>query len=109
MVSLAIRDRYLRDPLPVRLGGIAADLARVVSCAVNPKNHEAVTSLLEESKWFAEWAAPEASLETQEVLAELQVQVALWQCRWMRGKPEASMTAQAQAWSDRLLELAGLV
>ena len=46
MVSSRIRERYLRDPLPIRLGGLAADVARIASCAENPKNHEAVNSLL---------------------------------------------------------------
>lgn len=109
MIAPAIRDRYLRDPLPVRLGGIAADLARVVSCAANSRNHQVVASLLEEAKWFAEWAAPEAPIEIQEVLAELQSQVAWWQRRWLAGAPEPSMSTDAQAWSDRVLKLSGLV
>ena len=109
MPTPAIRDRYLRDPLPVRLGGIAADLARVAFCADNPKNHHAVASLLEESQWFAEWAAPEAPLDVQEALAEFQVQAALWQRSWVAGRPEPSMRTGAQQWSDRLLKLSGLV
>ncbi len=109
MVTEAIRQRYLRDPLPIRLGGLAADLARISSCAGNPKNFEAVSSLLEEGKYFAEWTAPEAPPETQATLAEIQFILTSWQHRWLAGQPDASMPEQAQAWSDRLLELAGLV
>ena len=53
MIKDALRERYLRDPLPIRLGNLASSLARIASCSENPKNHEVVTSVLEESKYFA--------------------------------------------------------
>lgn len=109
MVSEAIRERYLRDPLPIRLGGLAADLARIASCAENPKNHDVIISLLEEGKYFAEWAASQAPLEAQEVLAQVQVLLALWERRWLAGQPDPGMRAQAQQWSEQLLALSGLV
>ena len=109
MVSEAIRQRYLRDPLPIRLGGLAADLARVASFAENPLNHDAVTSLLEEGKYFAEWAAPDAPPQTQAALAEIQMLMALWQHRWLAGRPDPVMREEARRWSDRLLALSGLV
>ncbi len=108
MVPDRIRQRYLRDPLPVRLGGLAADLARIATCAVEPRDRAALMSLLEESKWFAEWAAPDAPIEIQEVLAALQIEVACWQRRWMKGNPKPSMSARAQEWADQFLALAGL-
>lgn len=108
MIPERIRERYLRDPLPIRLGGLAADLARIASFAGNPRNHRAVASLLEESKYFAEWAAPDAPLEIQEQLAEVQVSVALWQLDWENGQAASSIGEQAQRWSNRLLELSGL-
>ena len=108
MMNPQLRERYLRDPLPIRLGGLAADLARIASFAENPKNRDAVDSLLEESKYFAEWAAPDASPEIQEQLAEVQLAIAVWERRWRAGHPEPQMRAQAQQWSDQLLALSGL-
>ena len=108
MVSHAIRERYLRDTLPIRLGGLAADLARIVSFAENPMNHDAVTSLLEEGKYFAEWAAPDAPVDVQEALAQVQASLAVWHRRWLSGRPEPLMRQEAHRWSDRLLELSGL-
>ena len=108
MVSESIRQRYLRDPLPIRLGGLAADLARVASFAENPKNRDAVISLLEEGKYFAEWTAPDAPLNVQEVLAQAQIRLAVWHRQWLTGHPDSHMPEQAQQWSDRLLALAGL-
>lgn len=104
----AIRERYLRDPLPIRLGGLAADLARIVSFAEDPRDRAAVAGLLEESKYFCEWAAPDAPLEVQEALAEAQLQLALWHRRWLNNEPDPHMQAEAQRWSDRFLDLSGL-
>ena len=41
-----LRERYLRDPLSVRLGGLAANLARVRSFSDNPAHGEAVARVL---------------------------------------------------------------
>ncbi len=108
MVSGAIRERYLRDALPIRLGGLAADLARVASFAENPQNRDAVASLLEESKYFAEWTAFEATLDVQAALAQAQIAVAVWHRRWLLGEPQPDMRREAKQWSERLLTLAGL-
>ena len=109
MISTTIRDRYLQDPLPIRLGGLAADLARIASWADNPKNHRAVAGLLEESKYFCEWAAPDAPLEVQEALAEVQLQLAIWHRRWLNGESDPRMQEDARRWSDHLLRLSGLL
>ena len=109
MISDAIRSRYLRDPLPVRLGGLAADLARIASFAGHPGHKDIIASLLEEGKWFAEWAAADAPLEIQAELAEVQVLLAVWQRRWLRGEVEPLVPEQAKQWSDRLLQLSGLI
>lgn len=108
MVSESIRQRYVRDPLPIRLGGLAADLARIASFAENPQNRDAVASLLEEGKYFAEWAAPDAPLDVQECLAQTQIRLAVWHRQWVSGHPDARMREQAQRWSDQLLALSGL-
>ena len=109
MISERVRERYLRDPLPIRLGGLAADLARIASCVEDPRDRDTVKSLLEEGKYFAEWAAPEASVDVQAVLAEVQVQLVLWQRRWLAGRVDPTMSDQARHWSDRILEVSGLL
>ena len=109
MVSETIRQRFLRDPLPIRLGGLAADLARIASFSENPMNHSTVAGLLEESKYFAEWAALEAPLETQAALAELQVTLAVWERGWLNRVPVAAMRAEAEQKSEEYLILAGLI
>lgn len=109
----SIRDRYMRDELPTRLGGIAANLARVSSFSKNPANKDAVYGLLDESKHFIEWAAGETAVDVTIQLVELQVQLARWQYNWasiwddVRRREEISQ--QARLWSDKVLEVSGLL
>ena len=59
----AIQARYMRDDLPVRLGGLAANLRRVQSFIRNDANRDVVESILDESKHFIEWTAAERRRE----------------------------------------------
>lgn len=73
-----IRERYLRDTLPIRLGGLAANLSRIKSFAAYDAGRDAVESLIDESKFFIEWTAAEADSSVAAELVELQVQLACW-------------------------------
>jgi hypothetical protein len=109
----AIQERYLRDPLPMRLGGLAANLARVESFSNHTEHREVVERLLDESKYFIEWTAPDADLNLQVELVEIQRQLAQWQCGWQDiwADPvkRAAAASQAGAWSKRVLEKSGLL
>mgnify|MGYP001618043528 CR=1 FL=1 len=109
MVSDAIRERLLRDPLPIQLGSLAADLARVVSFAEDPADSQAVASVLEEGKYFAEWIAPNAPFETQVMLADIQRSLVRWERAWRRGEPVPAMRQEAAQQSNELLALTGLM
>ncbi len=106
------RERYLRDPLPIQLGGIAANLARIVSCAEHDQSQPILASLLLESKFFIEWAAPSAPIEKAIDLAELQIALASWERRLTRLSDLAARRALAlfaREWSDRVLHMSGLL
>jgi broad specificity phosphatase PhoE len=109
----ALRERYLRDKLPVRLGGLAANLARVRSFADHPAHGEVVEALLEESKFLVEWSAPEVEAESQAELVELQIILVRWQRAWssiwVDPERRAAVAEQAGAWSERVLEMSGLL
>jgi hypothetical protein len=108
-----LRERYLRDSLPVRLGGLAANLARARSFSGNPTHGAVVAQLLEESAWFIEWAAPGAPPETQSILVDCQRQLARWRLSWADiwadPKRRADVAERVGAWSQRFLNLSGLV
>jgi hypothetical protein len=108
-----IKERYLRDGIPVRLGGLAANLRRIKSFAPQEANREVVASLIEESKYFIEWTAGDTQVETAAQLVELQVQLARWQQDWSQVWSDSSLrqqiAEQSLAWSDRVLAFSGLL
>lgn len=105
-----IRERYLRDTLPQRLMGLAADLSRVASSARRATGAEAVAAMLEESQHFVEWTAAEAPVEVAEELVNLQVLLALWRRAWpdVQSSPlqRSLLAVQAKQWSDQALRYA---
>ena len=109
----AIRERYLRDSLPIRLGGLAANLTRIKSFSDHPDHRDVIESLLDESKFFIEWTAPETEIDLQVELIALQLQLARWQRSWqvIWADPvqRAAVGDQAQTWSERVLKRSGLL
>lgn len=108
-----IRERYLRDAVPVRLGGLAANLSRIRSFANNEKNKLLVESLIDESKHFIEWTARETEIDTAAQLVELQVELALWQIKlnkiWLDANQRRQISERSNAWSQQVLAASGLL
>ncbi len=109
---IAIKERYMRDDLPVRLGGLAANLGRIKSFSVNDASGDVVESLIDESKMFIEWTAAQAEIHTAEKLVELQIQLALWQLQWggiwNDSIKRKQVAEQSSLWSKQVLEMSGL-
>jgi len=107
------QERYLRDSLKVRLGGLAANLARVESFSDRDEHREIVYELIEESKYFIEWSTPEVPLPFQAELVEYQVALALWQLQWQEiwGNPEKRKMIMHEVgeWAHRILKESGLL
>ena len=115
MISDTLHKRYLQQTLPIRLGGLAADLARIASTAPIPVV-PAVTSLLEASRAFIEWATPDLVSERVNDaarLVEIQRELTRWQVSWHTAQHDptarAQLAAQAQIWSDEILKMSGLL
>ena len=107
------RARYLRDSTPVRLGGLAANLGRIASFSKYADHQDVVASILQESKWFIEWSAADLDIQQGAELVKLQVQLALWQLQsqkdWANETWRTDFAADAKQWSERLLEMSGLL
>jgi hypothetical protein len=107
------RERYLKDSIPIRLGGIAANLARVQSFSRNSANRDAVFGLFDESKFFIEWTAAETEIETAERLVDIQLQIAVWQriwnTTWNDDASREQMARTSAGWSREILERSGLM
>jgi hypothetical protein len=108
-----IKERYMRDTIPVRLGGLAANLRRIKSFAAQDESNDAVVSLIQESKYFIEWTARDMHIGTAAQLVELQVQLARWQLNWNQiwndPNRRQEVAEQSLAWSDQVLSLSGLI
>lgn len=107
-----LRLRYLNDPIPVRLGGLAANLARVASFSKNDAHYRVVLTILQESKWFIEWTAAELNTKDLAELVKLQLQMALWEIqshhKWNDHHWRSALRDQSQQWSQSILKLSGL-
>ena len=104
----ALKARYQRDPLPVQLGGLASNLARAAWCMRRPGSRSQLAPIFRESKYFAEWAAGAAQPDVQVTLAEVQVELAVWERRVSHDGLSSAEAEQSEAWAAKLLSLAGL-
>src|SRR4030067_1493174 len=104
--------RSLSGSLAIRVGGLAANLARIKSFSDHPDHRDVIESLLDESKFFIEWTAPETGIDLQVELVALQLQLACWQRSWgdIWADPlqRAAVGEQAQTTSERGLKRSGL-
>ncbi|HET7011029.1 MAG TPA: hypothetical protein VFI11_09660 [Anaerolineales bacterium] len=109
----AIRERYLRDGLPTRLGGLASNLGRIHSFAAQGGSGDVVRSLMDESAHFIEWTAAEVEVNAAGELVTLQVELARWRQSWPRTWEDPAlreeMAAKAGTWSRRVLGISGLL
>jgi hypothetical protein len=107
-----LRERFLRDPLPRRLGGLAATLGRISSSARESSDPTHVARLLEEAKYLIEWTAAETEPEVAAELVLIQAQINLWVRAWEKTnqlkEQRTSLSVQAKHWSDRALDFSGL-
>ena len=108
-----LRQRFLRDPLPQRLGGLAATFGRISSVARKSSDPENVTRLLEEGKYFIEWTAADAEPEVAAELVSIQTLVSLWLKSWEKTnqtkEQRTLLSFQAKLWSDRAMDFSGLL
>lgn len=109
------RENYLQQNLATRFGSIAADLARIQSFA-ELAIADAIPGLLNESRAFIEWAAPDLLPERVDDAAYLvEVQRGLTQWYWIWNEAQndpaqrAKLAEQAQEWSIEILYMSGLV
>ncbi len=108
-----LRERFLRDPLPRRLGGLAATLGRISSSARNSNDPNIVSNLLDEAKHLIEWTAADTEPETAAELVRMQTLLTLWQKAWIEASQNPQqrvlLSVQAKDWSDKAVDFSGLV
>jgi hypothetical protein len=118
MIDLGqLRERFLREESYMRLAHIASDLSRISSAQHHQRSTRLILNMLTECKWFCEWAAIEAAqadfITTAYELLTLQRELVRWEHRFDKIYSDpirrAEMAETARAWSDRLLQMSGLL
>ena len=108
-----LRERFLRDSLPQRLGGLAATFGRISSVARKSSDPDNVTRLLEEAKYLIEWTAADAEPEIAAELVSIQTLISLWLKTWVKTNQNREqwilLSVQAKQWSDRAMDFSGLL
>ena len=107
-----LRQRFLRDPLARRLGGLAATFGRISSSARKSSEPAIVVDLLDEARRMIEWTAGEAEPEAAAELVRIQTLLAVWQKAWETASQNPQqrllLSLQAKHWSDKVVDFSGL-
>jgi hypothetical protein len=107
------QQRFQKDNICTRLGNLASNLAHIKSFSDDPAHGDLVLSLVEETKFFIEWTAPEMDIEQAVELVDLQRLLSQWQRSWGQVWIDTAKRTQvaklASIWSDRVLEMSGLL
>ncbi|GEM_PF-1988275 len=108
----SVKKRFLREEPAKRLGHLAADLLRVANFIETGSSNAAIP-IIRESKFMAEWSAPDSDPEVQGLLSEMQSFLALKEVAWNRWIQNQSEVRQAAStlryWSEEFLKHSGLL
>ena len=100
-----MRERYLQDNRPVRLGNLASSLIRLNNWLTNHHRDNAIIDLMREIAWYMEWNADMALAE----LVDMQREMCRWRRAWPVEQARSILAFRALQISNRILELSGLV
>ena len=99
-----MRERYLRDEKPIRMGNMASSLLRLSQWVQKRHRDEAIIDLMREIAWFMEWNGDLALAE----LADMQREICRWRRVWPVEQARPILSLRALQMSKRILELSGL-
>jgi len=99
-----MRERYLQDASPVRLGNLASSLLRLSHWVQMQQKDETIIDLMREIAWFMEWNGDLALVE----LADMQREICRWRRIWPVAQVRPILSFRALQMSKQVLELSGL-
>ncbi len=106
-------EKFRTQPLARQIGALAANLARISTCARWEPPTDVVIPMLNESIQFIEWIASETTPEISAELVDLQVMLGLWRESWTKAqensKQRTLLSFQAYKWSNQVLDYSGLL
>ena len=105
--------RFLKDSSSRQLANIAADLARIQSFLGKEAGEDVLAGLIEESRFFAEWAAPAAGAQERLLLRRMMRSLTRWRkllpLLLQQAAACRALAGEAGTWSKRMLAVAGLL
>ncbi len=104
---------FLQESPARQLGALAATLGRISSSAEKVTRSKLIIVMLDECLRFIEWTIPNQTESTINELQTFGVMLKLWRDSWEHAQVDehlrALLSVQAKQWSDRALELSGLL
>ena len=100
-----MRERFMRDGLPVRMGNLASNLARLDNWVMMLHGDQEKIDLMREIAWMIEWCGESAT----EDLVDIQREICRWRRIWPVEATRSLLAFRARRMSDRILELSGLL
>ena len=100
-----MRERFIRDDGPVRMGNLASDLLRLSKWVQIGHDDEAIVDLMRRIAWLMEWTGDLASAE----LADMQREICRWRQVWPVERTRHILALRASQMSNRILEKSGLL
>jgi len=108
-----LRRRFLEDDVPQRMGNLSSTLSRLSDSMLFNRPTESVLAVLDDGQRFVRWTLGDLTDSTREELDRLSLDLKYWRGTWPTiagDSGEISKLAnEAQAWSERVLELSGLL
>jgi len=109
----ALYDRFMLDDTPHRLGNLSSSLARIADFIEVQRPTASIMGVLTEAGQFAEWSQQNLDDQRRAELKQLGYELLLWQMQWEVPQSDPVQVAQvaheAQKWSERILEISGLL
>jgi len=100
-----MRERYLRDERPVRLGNLASSLLRLSKWIRMRQRDDGSIDLMREIAWFMEWNGDLALVE----LVDMQREICRWRRIWPVEAVRSLLAFRALQMSNHVLHLSGLL
>jgi hypothetical protein len=113
MDESALRLRYLRDPVPQRLGNLASTLSRLSDFIIRQRSADSVLAVVCEGQCFIDWTRHDVEAGTAAELDQLALELKGWRDGWAALVTDpariSEVSRSARTWADRVLELSGLL
>jgi hypothetical protein len=107
------QEAFVLESIPVRLGKLATNLARIKSSMSDSKHEDVVKSLIRETMYFLEWIAPDLDIDNAFELASLGRFLTRWQFNWEQGwnntDAKNQIIQELDIWSDSVLQMSTLL